>query len=197
MFRLTGDGGLGIRISQIPTTSPVNPQAAFYFVNQVSASTTAKQSFEVSNSSNAPMQVSIYPGAATNVSGEFIASSVTATNDLTSWVKVSPSSVLLPAHSHVEAQMTLTVPAGVAAGERFGVIWAATNSTSTGSGISSTNRVGIRMYIPVETSSTGTTTPFRRDLKWFSHHNDQFQWLSIVILAISVVGFARRCMGTR
>jgi len=197
MFRFTDDGGLGIQISQIPITTPVNPQAQYYFVNQVTASSSVTQGFVVSNTSNAPMQVSIYPGAATNASGVFIASSVGVTNDLTSWVTVSPTSVLLPAHSHIEAHMTLAVPSGVASGERFGVIWAATNSSSAGSGISSTNRVGIRMYIPVETSSISTTTSSQRTVTWFTDHSDQFQWLSIVILAISLVALARRRLGTR
>jgi hypothetical protein len=127
----------------------VNPLSTAYIVNRLTPSASVYAHIEVSNTTNAAMAVSLYPGAATNIKGNFLPTNPGISNDLTSWTSVTPSTANIPAHGYITVTVKIKVPDVVVAGERVGLIWASVNSTSPSSALTSVNRVGIRMYLPV------------------------------------------------
>ena len=193
MAATTDAGGLGIRIAQIPASAENTPNARVYIVTRLLPGTTNSQRLEVSNSTDQPLNVTIYPGAATNAGGVFNALPIGQSNDLTSWTTVSPSVATIPAHSYISALVTIDVPTPVTPSEQYGVIWAATSSSQSSTGVTSVNRVGIRMYNPVgdytattstslHTSSAGTTSVLSAGA--------DMQWLAIAVLFVAMGVFA-------
>lgn len=184
--------GIGIRIIQIPGTVQANPQSAIYIVDRLLPSSVVSQRIEVSNSTNAPMSVLLYPSAATNVNGVFSLSSGETTNDLTSWTTIAPASGVIAAHGTMVATVTITVPAEVTSGEQFGVIWAAAQAPMNSAGIVNVSRVGIRMYDPIgaEISTTSSTQP----ATVAAHHSLtlDLQWVAIGALCLIVIGLLAR-----
>lgn len=142
----TVSGSIGIRLVQIPDTVKSDSRSAYYIVASLVPNEVFSQQIEVSNSTTAPANIDIYPAAATNVDGAFLPAGGQTANDLTSWTKVTPSTLLLASNSSAIVTVTITVPAQVINGEKFGVIWASDTGTPNSAGITSTNRVGIRMY---------------------------------------------------
>lgn len=144
----TADSGLGIRLLDAPTALRDDPRARVYIVDFVHPGTTFTRHVQVSNNTANPAHVALYPDAATLTGGAFVVGNGHATNELTSWMSVSPSSLDLPAHGTGTATLTLAVPADAAAGERYAVILA--DVASTGSqGLLVSSRVGIRTYLDV------------------------------------------------
>jgi hypothetical protein len=181
-------GGLGIRISQIPSASANTPNSGIYIVSRLLPSTSVTQRLAVSNSSSKPMHVTIYPGPATNIDGVFLAQAEGTSNELTSWTTVSPSTIDLPAHSYKEVTVTINVPSAITPSESFGVIWASVSATSGGSGITSVNRVGIRMYDPIGNFSTTSSSTLSAQPSWISSHAIEIGWTSFIFIAI--LGFS-------
>ncbi len=184
--------GLGIRIIEIPSAVQNNPQSGIHIVDRLLPSTVVSERIEVSNSTNSPMMVSLYPSAATNINGVFSPSSGEIANQLTSWTSILPSSGEIAAHGILDATVTITVPANVISGEQYGVIWASASAPVNASGIVNVSRVGIRMYDPIgaETAITSNTTTISAT----SHHSWtlDFQWTAIGLLFIAVVALVAR-----
>ena len=175
-------GSLGIRIAQIPSAVQSNPKSGIYIVSHLSPSTSVSQRIEVTNSSASPMNVSIYPGAATNSGENFVALPDGVTNELTSWTRISPASGVIPAHGHIEAIVTIDTPALVTPGEQFGVIWASVSSAPGLNGIMNVNRVGIRMYDSVGTIMQTKSASSLVKPPWISTHELELQWILIAAL---------------
>jgi hypothetical protein len=146
--RATADGQLGIRLLDAPTARRDDPRARIYIVDHVKQGESFTRHIEVSNTTSGPLAVKVYAGAATVGAGTFQFGAGRATNDLTSWTTVSPTSIDVAAHGVREITVTIAVPNGATDGERYGVIWAATGSTGGGN-VQSVNRVGIRVYLSV------------------------------------------------
>ena len=186
-------GGLGIRIAQIPASSENTANSNVYIVTRLLPGTSNSQRLEVSNSTGQPLNVTIYPGAATYVGGTFNPLPVGQSNDLTSWTTVVPSVATIPAHSYISAVVTIAVPTPVSPSEQYGVIWAATSSPQTTTGITSVNRVGIRMYDPVGDYKVATSSTFHTATtdggETFNASSD-LQWLAIGVLFAVISIFA-------
>ncbi len=139
-------GSIGVRLVQIPDSVKSDPRSGYYIVASLVPNQVFSQQIEVSNSTTAPANIEIYPAAATNIDGAFLPAGGHTTNDLTNWTTVSPAKLSIPSNSSKIVTVTITVPAQVATGEMYGVIWASDTGTPNSAGITSTNRVGIRMY---------------------------------------------------
>ena len=142
-------GGLGVRLINIPSDVLANPLSTVYIVNHLLPSTVVYAHLELSNTTKTVMVVNLYPGAATNIKGNFLPTNPGITNDLTSWTSVTPSTAVIPANGYVSVTVKIMVPDVVLPGERFGLIWASIGSSSNPSALTTVNRVGIRMYLPV------------------------------------------------
>jgi len=95
------------------------------------------------------MDVLLYPGAATNIKGNFQPLDAAHPNLLSSWTTITPSMAKIPAHSNLMAVVTITVPADAPSSQQYGVIWASTKTYPNSNSVGGVSRVGIRMYDPV------------------------------------------------
>jgi hypothetical protein len=131
--------------------------AGAYIVFKLKPGTTVNEKIQVANTTNAPMDVVLYPSAATNIKGNFQPLDAAHPNLLSSWTSVTPSSAKIAAHSNLSAVVTITVPADAMPSQQYGVIWASTKTYPNSNAVGGVSRVGIRMYDPVGTG--GDTTP--------------------------------------
>jgi len=148
MSSSTGGGGLGLGLVNIPASFRNIPNSNEWILERLEIGSTIKRDFQVINSTNKPMLVVLYPGAATNANGTFFGAPMGVKNDLVSWMTVSPSSVLIPAHQGINGLITITVPISAEPSMQYGLVWAQTTLGING-GVTQINRVGIRMYDPV------------------------------------------------
>lgn len=143
-------GGIGIRLVDVPESSAADPRARLYVIDHLAPGTTISRRIEVSNTSDAAVDVLTYAAAATIDDGSFIGSDGRTVNELSQWTTVTPEARRLAAGSVAIVVVTVAVPADAAPGEYYGVVWAeARSAASSDNGIFVVNRVGIRMYISV------------------------------------------------
>jgi hypothetical protein len=146
-------GSVGIRISEIPADVADHPYAKVYIVSRLQPGVEMKQRLEVFNTSPKEFKVSLYPGMATFVKGEFKIGEGRMGNTLSRWTKLTPNTVLVKAGGSKFFNVTISPPSDAASITQYGVIWAEVEGTPNEAGITSVSRVGIRMYMPVGDSS--------------------------------------------
>jgi hypothetical protein len=174
-------GGISIRIAQISGAERDNPLARLYFVDHMQPLEVMTRRIEVSNTTPSVQSVSIYPGAASLIGGEFTPEPGRANNELTSWVRVNPEVVELLPGAYATINVTFSIPASVISGTRYGVIWA---EVGTSGSIASVNRVGIRIMLPVgviEQVEKAKTSRIDRVLDWIK--KNYIQTLAFALLA--------------
>ena len=143
-------GGIGVRLVDVPTASR-NPLARSYIVGALAPGTSVRRRVEIRNSTRAPADVVVYPGAAHFRRGNFSFASGRTPNELAAWTSVSRGAVRLQAGTSVFETVTIKVPKSASSGERYAVIWAAVSGPAPagGGGVTLVNRVGVRMYVSV------------------------------------------------
>jgi hypothetical protein len=141
--------GLGIRLLEAPVTLKNDPRAKIYVVDAVHPGAEFTRTFEVTNGTDAPLRVQLYPGAAEVRAGSWTVLEGRAQNELTDWVTINPPTVVVPSHGRSKAVATFTVPRDASVGERYGVLLAEAPPRSTGSGPAVASRIGIRVYLYV------------------------------------------------
>ncbi|MFE3492832.1 hypothetical protein ACFXOM_21170 [Streptomyces sp. NPDC059169] len=141
-------GSVGVRLVDVPVDLIDDPRARQYVIDDLEPGVTVHRRIEVSNTSDAPLHVSVYPGAANIIKGGFVGAAGSTPNELTRWITLSETSLDVPARSTARSSMTIAVPRDAAPGERYGVVWAQVRGTE-GGGISLVNRTGIRIYLSV------------------------------------------------
>jgi hypothetical protein len=149
-------GSVGIRIAQIPADVADHPYSKFYIVSRLQPGIALTQRLEVFNTSPQEFTVSLYPGMATFLDGNFKIGEGRTGNVLTSWTKLTPDNLVVKPGESKFFDMTITPPIGSSSVEHFGVIWAEVAGTPNEAGITSVSRVGIRMYIPVGDAIEGS-----------------------------------------
>jgi len=139
---------IGIRLLEVPARQASDPRARAYIVDHLEPGATVRRKIEVSNATGASQTVELYAGAASVAGGSFVVSPGGGGNDLATWTSVDPDRVTLPTGQAVQATVTIAVPSGARAGERYGVVWAQLAAPSN-PGFHLVNRVGIRIYLSV------------------------------------------------
>lgn len=147
---------IGIRLLQAPVALQNDPRAKVYIIDHVAPGTTFTRQVAVSSTSAAAVRVQLYSGPAVINGGAFNAEAVGQTNELSSWITVNPTSVVIPPHGEATATVTVAVPANASSGEQYAVVWAQPPANAGPSGISVVNRVGIRVYLSVGTGPAPT-----------------------------------------
>ena len=184
-------GGISIRIAQISASEQNNPLARLYFVDNLQPSQIMTRRIEVSNTTKFLQSVTIYPAAAQQSNGKFVAAAGHETNELTDWIAVTPNQVQLLPGRYATINVTFAIPPNVSSGTRYGVIWAETISPGD---ISTVNRVGIRIMIPigkVEEVVLAKTTQFEIIQSWIKRNF--FQTLAFaVLLAVNLAVLGKR-----
>jgi hypothetical protein len=126
-----------------------DPRALTYVVDHVRPGVTFTRRFQVCNGTSQPITVSLYPGSAHLSDGSFQIDAGHATNELTSWIAIQPSTATIPAGSRFLARATFAVPRQAEAGERYAVLLAELPPAPGASGVSVSSRVGVRVYLDV------------------------------------------------
>lgn len=140
------NGGVRVRLLEAPESRRNDPRAHSYVIDHVRPGTTISRRIGVTNESTGPLGVRLYVGGADIGTGTFQA--LDAPNELSGWTAFAPNHVeLLPGREETTV-LTIRVPAAATSGERYGVAWAELPG-STDQGVTSVNRVGIRIYLSV------------------------------------------------
>lgn len=141
---------VGIRLVDAPSNRADDPRARLYIVDHLAPGTTITRRVEVSNDTDATQTVQLYPAAAGVGGGSFRFEDGRAANDLTGWTTVDPPTVEPAPRGKAAATVRIAVPADASPGERYAVVWAELAAAApAGGGISTVNRVGVRVYLSV------------------------------------------------
>ena len=143
-------GSVGIRLVAVPGTAPSNPLASSYVVDMLAPGTKLSRSVEIDNDTDASVDVSVYPAAASIVRGNFAFAASTNGNELSSWTSVNHDVLHLAPGGEAFDTLTINVPGSASSGARYGVLWAQVSAPPTDAGgITLVNRVGVRMYLSI------------------------------------------------
>lgn len=141
-------GSVGIRLVDIPAATADDPRTHEYIVDHVQPGETITRRIEVSNTTAANLDVTVYAGPATIQGDAFHGAQGRTQSELTSWVSLSEPTLTVPPGGSVMNSVTVTVPADAAPGEQYGVIWAEVNGSDNGA-VALVARTGIRVYLSV------------------------------------------------
>ena len=137
---------IGIRPVDLPIATRTDPRARSHIVDHVNPGMAIHRRVEVSNKTDAPVRVAIYPAAASIDGGSFASADGRTSNELSAWTSTVPRRLFLAPHSSSTATVTVTVPDDASAGERYAMVWAGVTTTAPTGGVSEVNRAGIRLY---------------------------------------------------
>lgn len=138
--------GLGIGLIEFPRGTK-DPRALSYIVDRVRPGAQFARQFQVCNGTRDPIRVQLYPAAAEVSGGSFTLLDGRARNELTDWIRVEPSELVIPSGERVIASARFAVPEDAEDGEQYAAIVAELQPVAPVGGISSGSRVGIRVYL--------------------------------------------------
>ena len=142
-------GGIGVRLIHEPAVTG-NPLATSSILDRLAPGTTIKRRIEVSNSTRSDARIAVYPAAAGLSGGNFSFASGHSRNELSRWTTVDHRTLHLPPGGTAVETVTIRVPRGASSGEHYAVVWAQVSAPGTGGGVRLVNRVGVRIYLSVE-----------------------------------------------
>jgi len=154
---VTGPGGVGVRLLDVPSDATNNPRAREYIVDNLTPGTIIHRRIEVSNTTRSELRVAIYPAAATISRGSFVGAPAHKADDLSTWTRVRRPIIDVPAGSTAVDTITVAIPATASPGDRYAVVWAEVRSAKTGGTVELINRAGIRMYVYVGGTNPATS----------------------------------------
>src|ERR1700759_2766495 len=138
----------GIKLLQAPASEAGDPGADIYVTDHLNPGTDVKRDFQVSNTGDNKVTLSLYPAAAAVTGGTFKFAAGHTQNSVTTWVQLSRKSVTLAPHSTATVTATVDVPKDASSGNQYGVIWAEQDMKGAGN-VNLVSRVGIRMYLNI------------------------------------------------
>jgi hypothetical protein len=146
---------LSVSLLDAPASAQKDPRAHAYIVDAVRPGATFTRHISVTNGTDRAQTLDLYPSAARIDKGSWNVLPGRASNELTAWVSVTPTTMQLPQGAKATAAVTVKVPSSATNGERYGVVLAATRPSSVpGQTVALVSRVGIRMYLAVSNSTT-------------------------------------------
>jgi hypothetical protein len=150
--------GLGVKLLQGPDDRLDDPRAHIYIIDHLAPGTTISRQIGYSNGNTDPMDVTFFAVSADLDGGGFIVGADHTPNELTSWTSFSVDHATIQPGETLPVIVTIAVPANATRGERYAAALAATvPSSSTGGGVSTISRVGIRIYLSVGTGGEPIT----------------------------------------
>lgn len=141
-------GQLGIKLLQVPSSEASDPRALEYIIDRLAPGTVIHRQFEVTNLGSVPLNVTVYPAAATISNGSFQFDAGHTQNEMTTWVSISHGALTVAPHANATLVATVTVPRTAPSGSQYGVIWAQVASTGAGN-VKLVSRVGVRLYLSI------------------------------------------------
>lgn len=159
----TPEGGIGIRLVDVPVATQNDPRAQSYIVDHLNPGVTIERRVEIQNKTSTSQPVQLYAGAAHIDQGGFRIEDGAAKNELTTWTSLSPSHLDLSPGQVATAVVTIKVPLDAPETEQYAVIWAEVRGPEPVSGgATEVSRVGIRVYLATGPGN-GPPTAFRID----------------------------------
>jgi hypothetical protein len=142
--------GIGIQLVDVPAATADDPRARAYIIDHLAPGSVIERRILVTNGTGSPLDVTVYPAAASIKNGEFLAAKGHTPNDLSTWTSATPFSLELSPHEKSFVHVTIQVPSNAAPGETYAVVWAeVTTPPSTPGGLTQVSRVGIRIYLSI------------------------------------------------
>jgi hypothetical protein len=143
-------GGIGIQLLDAPTSRENDPRAHEYIVDHLAPGAVIQRRVQITSTSNIPLHVDLYAGAATIDGGAFLFATDRTPNDLTSWTTFDSASRNLPPEGTTPIGVTIQVPTTASTGERYAVLWAqVTAADPSATGVRMSSRVGVRVYLDI------------------------------------------------
>jgi hypothetical protein len=139
--------GIGAKLLEGPADSQGDPRAHEYIVDHLAPGTTISRKVGFSNGDDQPVDLVFYAASSKIVNGAFTVDPARAANDLTSWMSFSPASATVQPGQTLPVTVTIAVPAGSTRGERYAAALA--ERATSGGGVTTVSRVGIRIYLSV------------------------------------------------
>lgn len=150
--------GLGVRLLQGPADGADDPRTHEYIVDHLAPGTTISRQIGFTNGDPEAADLSFYAAAAEIHDGSFVPGAGHAPNELTSWITFSPTSATLAPGESLPVTVTIAVPVGATAGERYAAALAEHAFPAAASGgVSAVSRVGIRIYLSVGAGGAAIT----------------------------------------
>lgn len=143
------EGGIGIRLLDVPVAAQDDPRARSYIVDHLNPGTTIERRVEVVNTTDSTQTVRVYPGAGTVEEGAFTFEGEDVETELTTWTSVSDSELELAPGEQAEVMVTIDVPADAPEAEQYGVVWAEIRTPAGDGNTIQASRVGVRVYLSV------------------------------------------------
>lgn len=141
--------GLGVQLLDAPASLAKDPRAHEYIIDNVAPGRSITRHMQVSNGTAQTLPITTYADAATISAGGFRVADGHTVNDLVTWTTTDPTSFTLPPGAVKVVTVHIAVPAGVAPGERYGVVLAEARPAAAPGQIALVSRVGVRMYLSV------------------------------------------------
>ena len=107
-----GQGGISVRLIAAPGVPSENQLARISVLARLAAGATLSRTVEVSNTTASPVAVTVYPAAASNVSGRFAFAAGNTQNELSNWIHVSDPALRLLPGGHATETVTIPVAQG-------------------------------------------------------------------------------------
>jgi hypothetical protein len=139
--------GLGIRLAEAPAALADDPRAQVYVIDHLVPGAAIERAVEVSNGTDAPMEVQLYAADASVADGWVVADG-RGVDEPATWTTVEPSSVLLAPGERRSVAVRIRVPGDAGGGERYAAVVAEAPAIAQGA-VEVVNRVGLRVYLSV------------------------------------------------
>jgi hypothetical protein len=141
--------GIGVRLLDAPSKLIRDPRAHAYIIDSLAPGSSITRHIAATNDTGHAAHVLFYADAASIANGRFAPAQGKTTNELTSWVSVTPTAADMPQGATVKLTVVVRVPAATTIGERYAAVLADVPPTSSGPGVKVESRAGIRMYVNV------------------------------------------------
>ncbi|MFZ5849585.1 MAG: hypothetical protein ACOYX5_19635, partial [Actinomycetota bacterium] len=139
---------LGIGLLDRPASAAGDTRAERYIVDHVAPGVSFSRRLVIANNTPHTLEVATSVSGASVEDGAFSFEPSGSADDLAEWISLSRPALALEPGTRAVLRATVAVPDDAAAGERYGVIWAATQSPGAG-GVEVVSCVGIRIYLSV------------------------------------------------
>lgn len=146
-----GAHGIGIRLLDAAVARRDDPRAHLYIDDHLRPGTSIARHVQVSNFTASPVRLHLYAAASTIDAAGWQVAAGRSRNELTSWMRVTPSVVALQPGRSATATVEIDVPATASKGERYATVIAelpAPQATDAAA-VRVATRVGVRVYLDV------------------------------------------------
>jgi hypothetical protein len=147
----TGLHGIGIRLLDASVERRDDPRARLYIDDHLRPGTSITRHVQVSDYTAKPVHLKLFAVASSIDDAGWQVADDGTRNELTSWMRVTPSEVDLQPGRSATVTVDIEVPAGASKGERYATVVAEMPppARSAGKTVRVATRVGVRVYLDV------------------------------------------------